>query len=66
MPLYGHEMDETTNPYAVGLGWAVKLNKGDFIGRDSLVKFKANPGRTRVGLSLEGKRIARQGATVPV
>ncbi len=47
MPLYGHEMDETVNPYAVGLGWAVKLDKGDFVGRDALPKLKADPGRTR-------------------
>jgi aminomethyltransferase len=64
MPLYGHEMDETVNPYAAGLGWAVKLDKGDFPGRDALRQFKANPGQTRVGLELEGKRMARQGAVV--
>jgi aminomethyltransferase len=64
MPLYGHEMDETVNPYAAGLGWAVKLNKGDFIGRDALRKFKAEPGKTRVGLEIEGKRIPRQGCPV--
>ena len=64
MPLYGHEMDEATNPYAVGLGWAVKLKKGDFVGREALRRFKANPGRARIGLALEGKRIARQGAVV--
>jgi aminomethyltransferase len=64
MPLYGHEMDETINPYAAGLGWAVKLKKGPFVGRDSLVGFKANPGRKRVGLKLDGKRIARQGYEV--
>jgi aminomethyltransferase len=66
MPLYGHEMDETVNPYAAGIGWAVKLNKGDFIGREVLVSSKANPGKTRIGLALEGKRIARQGASVLV
>jgi glycine cleavage system T protein (aminomethyltransferase) len=64
MPLYGHEMDETVNPYAVGLGWAVKLEKGEFVGREALRKFKANPGQVRVGLSLEGKRIPRQGYPV--
>ncbi len=64
MPLYGHEMDETVHPYAVGLGWAVKLDKGEFVGRDALRKFKADPGRARVGLALEGKRIARQGYAV--
>lgn len=64
MPLYGHEMDETTNPYEVGLGWAVKPEKGDFIGRDALRAAKAHPARSRVGLALGGKRIARQGAAV--
>jgi glycine cleavage system T protein (aminomethyltransferase) len=64
MPLYGHEMDETVNPYAVGLGWAVKLDKGPFVGRDALRRFKADPGRSRVGLALDGKRIPRQGCPV--
>jgi aminomethyltransferase len=64
MPLYGHEMDETVNPYEVGLGWAVKLEKGDFVGREALRRLKANPARKRIGLTLAGKRIARQGATV--
>ncbi|MDB5350961.1 MAG: glycine cleavage system protein [Planctomycetota bacterium] len=64
MPLYGHEMDQTVNPYAAGLGWAVKLNKGEFVGRDALRGFKTDPGKTRVGIALEGKRIARQGSIV--
>jgi aminomethyltransferase len=64
MPLYGHEMNEAINPYAAGLGWAVKLDKGAFVGRDALDGFRSNPGQTRVGLRLEGKRIARQGSEV--
>ncbi len=64
MPLYGHEMNEAVNPFAAGLGWAVKLDKGEFVGRDALDAFKANPGQARVGLRLDGKRIARQGAEV--
>ena len=64
MPLYGHEMDETVNPYSAGLGWAVKLDKGPFHGREALHKAKAQPGKTRVGLALDGKRIARQGSAV--
>lgn len=64
MPLYGHEMDLTVHPYAAGLGWAVKLDKGNFIGRDALRRHKAAPGRSRVGLALGGKRIARQGHPV--
>jgi aminomethyltransferase len=64
MPLYGHELNEAVNPYAAGLGWAVKLDKGEFVGRDALTEFKAEPGQTRVGLRLEGKRIARLGSEV--
>ncbi len=64
MPLYGHELSATTNPYAAGIGWAVKLRKGEFVGRAALEKFKKHPGATRVGLRLDSKRIARQGAEV--
>jgi aminomethyltransferase len=64
MPLYGHELSDSINPYAAGVGWAVKLGKGEFIGRDALRTWKQNPGQTRVGLRLEGRRIARQGTGV--
>lgn len=64
MPLYGHELSETINPYEAGVGWAVKLAKGDFVGREALRALKANPARARVGLRLDGKRIAREGSTV--
>jgi aminomethyltransferase len=64
MPLYGHEMDETVDPYSAGLGWAVKPNKGEFQGRDALKRLKATASKRRVGLILEGKRIARQGSVV--
>jgi aminomethyltransferase len=64
MPLYGHELSEEINPYAAGVGWAVKLNKGEFVGRAALRTLKDHPGTTRVGLRLEGKRIARQGSPV--
>jgi aminomethyltransferase len=37
MPLYGNELSDSINPYEAGLGWAVKLDKGDFVGRDALV-----------------------------
>lgn len=65
MPLYGHEMTETTDPFAVGLGFAVKLEAGDFIGKSALVKAKAaGPSQTRIGLKLEGRRPAREGCQV--
>ena len=65
MPLYGHEITEEIDPLQAGLGWAVKLNKGEFIGRDALMKQKDDKTRpVRVGLELEGRRIAREGAAV--
>ena len=63
--LWGNDMDETVNPYEAGLGWTVKLDKGDFIGRDALVKVKAEgPRRKLVGLKLEPGSIGRHGAAV--
>jgi aminomethyltransferase len=64
MPLYGHELTDEIDPYTAGLGWAVKLDKGDFVGRDQLQPLEEHRSRARIGLVLEGKRIARQGAVV--
>jgi aminomethyltransferase len=65
MPLYGHELSEEIDPLQAGLGWAVKLDKGDFIGRDALLARRNDPSRpVRVGLELEGRRAAREGAGV--
>jgi aminomethyltransferase len=65
MPLYGHELTEETDPLQAGLAWAVKFEKGDFIGKDALLRRKEDRTlRQRVGLELEGKRIAREGALV--
>jgi aminomethyltransferase len=65
MPLYGHELGEETDPFQAGLAWAVKMEKGDFIGREALAKRRQEGNLPqRVGLELEGKRIAREGAAV--
>jgi aminomethyltransferase len=64
MPLYGHELTDSIDPYTAGLGWAVKLQKGDFAGREALQALKMKAHQTRIGLVLDGKRIARQGAPV--
>ncbi len=40
-PLYGHELDEHTTPIEAGLGFFVSLDKGDFIGRETLARQKA-------------------------
>jgi len=64
MPLYGHELSETTDPLSAGLGWAVDLTK-DFIGVEPLRAIKERgPTRKLVGLELEGRRIARPGSPV--
>jgi aminomethyltransferase len=65
MPLYGHELNETTDPIHAGLGWAVKFDKGDFIGRAALQQASADTTKpVRVGLELDGKRAAREGCAI--
>lgn len=63
MPLYGHEMDETVDPLEAGLGFAVKLQKEDFVGKAALVA-KGAPARKRVGLKVTGRGIIRENAAV--
>jgi aminomethyltransferase len=73
MPLYGHEIGEDTDPLTAGLDFAVKLDKGQgderegtFIGQEALKAIAAagGPKRRLVGLTLEGRRSARQGMKV--
>ena len=65
MSLYGHEIGASITPFDAGLGWIVKMDKGDFIGRDALVKQKEK-GRTRAlaGFEMKGRGIARDGYEV--
>lgn len=64
MPLYGHELTEQTNSLAAGLAWCVDLSK-DFLGAEALRQVATKgPARKLVGLELEGRRIARQGAGI--
>jgi aminomethyltransferase len=67
MPLYGHEIDETTNPLEAGLGWAVKFTH-DFVGRGALERLqqKGGTGRRLVGLTTGSQRCPRQGYVVAV
>jgi aminomethyltransferase len=64
MPLYGHELSDEIDPFSAGLAWAVKLDKGEFVGREALEGLKERPPKVRVGLTLSGKRIARQGSAL--
>jgi len=61
MPLYGHELNEETNPLEAGLEFAVNLNDRRFPGSDVLAAVKRDgPKRVRVGLELAGKRVPRE------
>jgi aminomethyltransferase len=65
MPLYGHELSEETDPFQARLDWAVKMDRGDFVGRAALERRRADATLPiRVGLELAGKRIGREGAAV--
>jgi aminomethyltransferase len=65
MPLYGQDIDETTTAFEADLGWIVKLDKGDFIGRDRLLR-QAREGLARklVGFEIQGRAIARHGYSI--
>ncbi len=70
MPLYGHELDETINPFEAGLDFAVSLNDADgnpreFIGSEVLADMATAGGqRQRIGLVMDGRRAARDGYPV--
>jgi aminomethyltransferase len=65
MALYGHEIDATISPLEADLAWIVKLDKGDFVGRDVLVKQKeAGLTRKLVGFEMRGRGIGRDGYEV--
>ncbi len=67
MPLYGHELGEEIDPFQAGLAWAVKMDKGDFVGRAALERRRQDKSLwVRVGLELAGKRLAREGAAITV
>ena len=65
LPLYGDELSEDITPIMAGLGMFVKLDKAEFIGKDALVKQKAEgPAKKIVGIELFDKAIPRHGYTV--
>jgi aminomethyltransferase len=67
MALYGHEIDATITPWEADLAWIVKLDKGNFIGRDALVKQKeAGVTRKLVGFEMKGRGIGRDGYEICV
>ncbi len=65
MPLYGNELGRDMNPYEANLGRVVKLDKGDFVGREALAAVQRDgPRRRLVGLVMRDEGIARHGYPV--
>jgi len=59
--LYGNDIDQTTNPLEAGLGWIVKLDKGDFIGKEPILEMKEKGIRRKlVAFELTDKAFPRQ------
>src|SRR5690625_4288595 len=55
---YGQDMDIETNPYQVGLGWQVDLNKTEFVGKEALARIKSEGVSSKLaGLKFGGKQI---------
>lgn len=63
--LYGHDIDQTTNPYEARLGWVVNPGKERFVGREALAQIKATgPSRRLVGLRVAPGGVPRPGFPV--
>lgn len=61
LSLYGNEIDESTQPFEAGLGWVVRMDKDDFVGKSELERVRAHPLRKLVGFEMVGRGIARHG-----
>jgi len=59
MPLYGHEMNDTISPLETGLGFSVKMQKQEFIGKAAMLA-KGEPKIRRIGLKVTGRGIIRE------
>jgi glycine cleavage system T protein (aminomethyltransferase) len=65
LPLYGHELSEETTPFEARLGWVVRLDKGEFVGREALLR-QRNEGLKRrlIGLELREPGVPRAGYAI--
>ena len=68
LPLYGHDLSEDTDPVSADLLFGInkrRRSQGGFIGADHVLDVLADgPATKRIGLSLEGRQAAREGALV--
>lgn len=62
--LYGNDMDENSNTIESGLGWITKPDKGDFNGKEVILKAKENSSRKLVGFIVDDRMVARQGQEI--
>ena len=62
--LYGNDMDETNNTIEAGLGWITKPDKGDFNGKEAVLKAKETQDKKLVGFIVEERSVARHGQEV--
>lgn len=62
--LYGNDMDESNNTIEAGLGWITKADKGDFNGKDAVIKAKETQEKKLVGFIVEDRSVARHGQEV--
>lgn len=70
LPLYGHDLSPETDPVSAGLSFAIskrRRNEGGFIGFERVLHLLAEgTSRVRVGMALQGRMAAREGARVLV
>ena len=67
MALYGHELTESINPFEADLAWIVKIDKGDFIGRDALKEaLEAGIERKLAGFEMLDRGIGRDGYEIQI
>ena len=60
-PLHGHELSQDISAIESGIGWVVKLDKGDFTGREPLARERANgAARALIGFFVEDAGIVRE------
>ena len=65
MALYGHEISETITPWEADLGWIVKLDKGNFVGREALIRQRQSGTQKKlIGFEMTGRGIGRDGYPV--
>ena len=65
LSLYGNDLDDTTTPLEAGLAWVVKFDKGDFIGKQALLRQRAaGLPRKLAGFEMRERGIARHGYTI--